>query len=306
MEEGGQDRSSFVGQVVLWVAPLPPSTPFLWPPPYLTANLASTSPSPLSACSGPRPLPLNSLTMHTALIFILWLNDTFYFLWPNIFPSPPVTTPYSHMFYTYSSLSPVMFALFCPPPRFPLPILQWRRGWASSRLLSSLLPPGLPSNYCILSFEKRNGGKKEGKEEYNHLLPKALLLQRYSLKLTSLSYTNWFMGVKMSVSQYFKLCTDKNISHLYNKPHLELWWKSFHPPVFRHSHHESPSSRSVTSRFLCVTHGCQGCTNTKQHARKQTRRDQYARLIKQWHKQSCWILLLVICWCIWISPNLKE
>lgn len=65
-------------------------------------------------------------------------------------------------------------------------------------------------------------------------------------------------------------------------------------------------SRSVTSRFLCMTHGCQGCTNTKQRARKQTRRDQYARLIKQWHKQSCWILLLVICWCIWISPSLKE
>lgn len=97
-----------------------------------------------------------------------------------MFPSPPVITPSPLLPHVldlfFTSHSTVMFTFFCPPPRFPLPILQWRRGCASSRLLSSVLPPGLPSNYCILSFEKRNEGKKEG-NEYNHLLPEALLLQ---------------------------------------------------------------------------------------------------------------------------------
>lgn len=196
-----------------------------------------------------------------------------------------------------------MFTLFCPPPRFPLPILQWRRGWASSSLLSSVLPPGLPSNYCILSFEKRNGGKKRRKWRVQALVAKALLLQHCSLKLTSLSCTNWFMGMTIYVSQYFKLCTAKNNSHLPSYIMVEVLPSTFIPAL---SSENSSPSRSVTSRFLCVTHGCQGCTNTKQHAHKQTRRDQYARLIKQWHKQSCWILLLVICRCIWISPSLKE
>lgn len=117
-------------------------------------------------------------------------------------------------------------------------------------------------------------------------------------------------GIENLFVSYFKLSTAHNDSLfplvLLQNPHRVSWWKSFHPPfssILRVNH--SPS-HSVTSCFLCVTHGCQGCTNTKRHARKQTRRDQYVRLIKQWHKQSRWILLLVICWCIWISPSLKE
>lgn len=55
-----------------------------------------------------------------------------------------------------------MFPLFLPPPHIPLPIFLCRRGRASARLLSCVLPPGLPSNYCILSYEKKK--KEMGKE----------------------------------------------------------------------------------------------------------------------------------------------
>lgn len=91
------------------------------------------------------------------------------------------------------------------------------------------------------------------------------------------------MGMKIYVSQYFKLCTaikKKILIFMTNPISNDGGSPSIHLYAGVLVLNGSPS-RSLTSRFLCVTHGCQGCANTKQHARKQTRRDQYARLIKQ-------------------------
>lgn len=117
-------------------------------------------------------------------------------------PAPPLpvfTSPYSSA--TFSTPGP-LHPLLYPPPRFPLPIFLWRRGRASVALLNCVLPPGLPSNYCILSFEERNAaGRKEEQEEYSHLLLEALLLQHSSLNgrhLTTSFYE--FIGLGIYIS----------------------------------------------------------------------------------------------------------
>lgn len=153
-----------------------------------------------------------------------------------------------------------MFTLFYPPPHFPLPIFLWRRGRASAGLLSCVLPPGLPSNYCILSSEKRNGEKKRRKWRARRVQPlvaPSIAFITLPIELASLSNKNisfyGFIGLGIYISK--KALLWKTFHALYRKgshchPYFPLYyiksplvtyWKFFHPPLSWHSYCKSLS-----------------------------------------------------------------
>lgn len=109
-------------------------------------------------------------------------------------PSPAVAPPlpvfffkfYLAVFFCHFLLSSHVHPLL-PSSTSPHPLSLSScegEGEQALGLLSCVLPPGLPSNYCILSFEKKKKKnwrreKKEGNEEQencNHLLLQALVL----------------------------------------------------------------------------------------------------------------------------------
>lgn len=146
--------------------------PLFWPPPYLTANPVSASPSPRSA------VPARAPTTHCSHPLSLAKWHVLFSLTQNA-PKPGCGSPsFRHcravFFLPLSPLQSRSPSFSLPYSPVPLPILLCRRGRGNAGPLSCVLPPGLLSNYCILSSEE----KKEEKEEQdcNHLLHQAKVL----------------------------------------------------------------------------------------------------------------------------------
>ena len=159
MEEGGQDRSTLLAKLYCGWPPLGPTPPppALWPPPYLTAAPA------------PAPAPAHCSHLLSLAKWHVLFSLTQYAPEPG--SSSPSPCFYLTVFFCHFLLSSHVHPLL-PTSTFPSshPPVE-KRGRASIGLLSCVLPPGLPSNYCILSFEKKKWREKRRKWRARRVQP---------------------------------------------------------------------------------------------------------------------------------------
>lgn len=133
--------------------------PLLWPPPYLTA--------------APAPAPAQAQAHCSHLLSLAKWHVLFSLT--QYAPEPGCSSPspcfYLAVFFCHFLLSSHVHPLL-PTSTFPSshPPVE-KRGRASVGLLSCVLPPGLPSNYCILSFEKKKWREKRRKWRARRVQP---------------------------------------------------------------------------------------------------------------------------------------
>lgn len=220
------------------------------------------------------------------------------------YPHPIHPSMFLPIFFNFSS--PVMFTLQSPLLNFPLPILQWRRGWTSARLLRCVLPPGLPTNYW--TFWRKEMRVKRRKWRVQPLVAPSIAFTRLLIELTSLSTTSsflWVHGNSNFLSLTISSSAQPTISFLFIPSTIVLNLCS--QPVGSYSIHLHPSVH-IVHHSVChlplpffpafiVLHMTVKAAQTHRSMQVNTKgQDHYTRITEQWHKQSHRVLLSVSCW----------